>query len=757
MSQIRKIWVCPGVYWVHVGGADLRLLCGCPADVVKHLIKRGLIRPDEVEGVQCETGPNAILLPDVPLQQGQITALAEFPILQMLYRQGLLIPGHPNNTGRRPILIGSPDQIAAQTEYVFRGNYGLTSVEELIEAGVPQARAAAYHRVKLAFAFGKIERPDQLLDCRKLENEPIEIQNSVYIQRVGLNRFEIIYAGECVEVDLTLAEGMEYAAPYPLSYHAIEREYFAVLHSGNGDGWDVDQPCMASVLMFQGRIYLVDAGPSLDHILKALGIGASEVEGIFHTHCHDDHFAGLVSLVRSDKKVKYYTVPHVRAAVAKKLSALLHIPEGQFEHYFDVVDLVEGEWNDVDGLEVRPVYSPHPVENAMFRFRALAEDGYRTYAHYADMASFDVLEKLTQNTTACGDGAPAMDPAWMAQVKADYLEAADLKKLDVGGGMIHGEAQDFREDVSQKIILSHRPGPLSPSERVIGSGAPFGTVDVMIPAHQQFLRRDARTYLASYFPQLDDHDLGPLLNNELISLNPETNFIQAGEDVRHVYVLLTGEVERTDERTGAVSRFTAGSLVADFPALHGRRSQATYRARTFVRALRIDRRLYAEFIRRNNLFGEVSLLFENRDILQDSWLFSDSIGYTVQSRLSKAMTVRDIEAGSTMQDGATDGVFILQSGCLRRMMGGGPPQLLSPGDVFGEEVSIFGEPNLADARVEVLADARVYRIDPERALDVPVVRIKLFEAYSRRREAGGLERDDVAGCAAGTRTVAVGG
>ncbi|HIJ37896.1 MAG TPA: hypothetical protein HPP80_03275, partial [Rhodospirillaceae bacterium] len=68
--------VTPGVAWVAIPEVDLRILCGCPADAVKHLMRRGLIRPISVNGVACETGPNAILLSDVMIQGGDFCNLA---------------------------------------------------------------------------------------------------------------------------------------------------------------------------------------------------------------------------------------------------------------------------------------------------------------------------------------------------------------------------------------------------------------------------------------------------------------------------------------------------------------------------------------------------------------------------------------------------------------------------------------------------------------------------------------------------------
>lgn len=135
MGQIRKVKVSTGIEWVEVPEAGVFMLCGCPPDSVKHLMKRGLIVPTERAGWSFETGPNVILLSDVILQNGSFTNMAEFPVLQMLYRQGTLIPNHPNNTGAKPMLVGAQDQIDAQMEYIYRGNYGLVSEEELIKGG----------------------------------------------------------------------------------------------------------------------------------------------------------------------------------------------------------------------------------------------------------------------------------------------------------------------------------------------------------------------------------------------------------------------------------------------------------------------------------------------------------------------------------------------------------------------------------------------------------------------------------------------
>ncbi|MFH1568091.1 MAG: MBL fold metallo-hydrolase, partial [Gemmatimonadota bacterium] len=473
---MRKIRVANGIWWVEVPQAGLYLLCGCPADSVKHLLRKGLIASEERNGVVCETGPNAILLSDLPIHHQRFANLAEFPVLQMLYRQGMILPGHPNNTGARPLLVGTADQIQCQMAYIYRGNYGLTSVDELAAAGVGEARARELLRLKRRFAFERIRPSEELVEGRVVGDGETELRGGVTIRRRAVNVYDIRAEGETVTVDLNLAPGEDFEPCYDLGFQMVRRDYFSVIHSGDGDGWDTSRPCMSSIVTFQGRIYLIDAGPNLFHSLTALGISVSEIDGVFHTHAHDDHFCGLTILLRADHRLRYYATPLVRASVTRKLSSLVSMEDGDFARYFEVCDLEENAWNNIDGLEVKPVTSPHPVETSVFFFRALWEDGYRTYAHLADITSLKVLEEMV-----CDDPSRSgLSRAWYDEVKALYATPVDLKKIDIGGGLIHGSADDFRSDRSGRIVLSHTSAPLTDAQKEIGSSGSFGAADVLI-------------------------------------------------------------------------------------------------------------------------------------------------------------------------------------------------------------------------------------------------------------------------------------
>ena len=269
---MERIEVTKGVWYVRIPEAGIWVLCGCPPDVVKHLMRRGLIGNETREGVWYETGPNAILLSDVAVQGGAFCNMAEFPLLQMFYRQGMSVPGHVNNTGRKPLFIGLQGQLAAQSAYISSGTFGLSSAAEIEAAGIKPDVAREIMRYKTLFAGGKPRSLEEIADFAPTDSGSAALPGGVEAIRKALNVYVFRYKGEELEVDLNLGPGETYESPIRPDSHRVELDYFSVIHSGEGNGWDKDRSCMASVVVFQGRIYLIDTGPYVLDSLPALGI-----------------------------------------------------------------------------------------------------------------------------------------------------------------------------------------------------------------------------------------------------------------------------------------------------------------------------------------------------------------------------------------------------------------------------------------------------------------------------------------------------
>jgi hemerythrin len=726
MHGIRKIRVANGMYWVEIPDEELRVLCGCPADAVKLLARRGLIVGTEVDGVAFETGPNAILLSDFMIQNGQIANLAEFPVLQMLYRQGMIIPKHPNNTGAKPILIGLVEILQAQSQYIYRGNYGLITQKEIEDAGVESSLAAEMMRLKRRFAFDSIRTTEELIDLRPIVRDVIPLTDNVFLHRLGPNRYEFIYEGQRVEVDLNLAPGEEFEPAYRLGDHLVSKQYFSVVHTGEGDGWDVNRPCMASLLTYQDRFYLIDAGPKVMNSLIALGISINEIDGIFHTHAHDDHFAGMAALLRSDHKLRYYATPLVRASVTKKLSALMSIEESSFGHYFEVHDLQPEAWNDIDGLEVMPVYSPHPVETNILRFRVRWLDGYRTYAHLADITSCRVLEKMiTDDPSKSGVTRESFERA-----KAAYLLPADLKKIDIGGGLIHGDAEDFEHDRSARILLAHTEHPLTARQREIGSNASFGMQDVLIRSARDTILDEACDYLRAYFPDVPNHEITAFTNYPIEVFNAGSIIIRKTERCEHVFLVLRGVVEALDVETGVSAKMTAGSLVGEIAGVEGDAAQMTYRTVSYIKALRIPLRHFADFVRRNNLLESILDLRERIEFLRSTWLFEEAMSYQTLGAISNRMTEVTLDQGVFLADRLSECLFLITSGRVRLSADDCEIETLGVGEVCGETCMLLKDTGLIiAATVEPVTG---YSIPIEALEDIPIVRWKLLEMLKRR-------------------------
>ncbi len=723
---IQKIVVTRGVQWVEVPEVDLRVLCGCPADSVKHLLKRGLIWQQEVKEVVYETGPNAILLSDIPLQNGEFANLAEFPVLQMLYKQGLMLPDHPNNTGRKPLIIGSANQVESQMRYIYRGNYGLVSREEIIQAGVSPEQATEMMRLKLGFAFGRIRPSRDFLDTCIVGDGPVEIADGVSLRRIRLNVFEFTYRNETVSVDLNLYPDETYECAYPLGYRRFEPEYFAVIHSGEGDGWDVNRPCMSSIITHQGRLYLIDAGPHLANTMEALGIGIDQVDGIFHTHAHDDHFAGLTTLMRAGRRIRYFTTPLVRASVMKKLSALLGMEEERFVDFFDIHDLAFDTWNNIEGMEVMPIFSPHPVETNCFVFRTLWGDSYRTYAHFADIVSLDILQGMVTDQPE----APGLDFKAFERTRVAYLTPVDLKKIDVGGGMIHGNANDFRTDTTPRILLAHRAGDLTLEEKEIGSSAAFGTVDILVEGQSDGLRRHAFSSLESHLLGIPLHDLRILINHPMTEINPGAIILKEGEMSQEVLLVVSGRVEKIRTRDNIFGSLSSGSLIGVGAMLDNRPSRYTYRASSFVRLLRMPVGLYAEVIRRNGLLDRMRRTADLRAFLDTTSLFSEGLPVATLGRIIDSASERRFQSGEIIDCQGTQFLSIIRSGLVECSVGSKIMDVLKESDFFGEEDAVLKVPALF--QLHVLKETVVVQIPGVLLEDAPVLRWKLLESYQQR-------------------------
>ncbi len=325
-----------------------------------------------------------------------------------------------------------------------------------------------------------------------------------------------------------------------------------------------------------------------------------------------------------------------------------------------------------------------------------------------------------------------LSAAKFEEVKAHYLTEAHLKKIDIGGGLIHGNADDFKKDRSDKIVLSHASADLTNEQKEIGSGAPFGMTDVIISATVSYNRMFALNFLQSYFPETPQHQLEILLNNDFVAFIPGSILIKDGQPGKYVYLILNGNVERIQTDIDSHYVLSSGALIGDIAAMDNVTNHGAFRALNCVQTLRLPSILYLNFVKRNNLYNKIKQLQTRRECLQKAWLFGEIVSYPVQMSIANEMRIRCWPVGQIIRPDEKNSLYLIEKGRLKRFNANGVSDTLQDGDFFGEEDILF---RLAtNYQVQAVQPASVYTIPAEILLEIPVVRWKLYETYQKRLE-----------------------
>jgi hemerythrin len=722
-SMITMNHVSTGVSLIEIEESGLRILCGCPENVYKLLKIAGAISWTGTGGKTWETGPNTILLSEVPVQGGHFSNLIEFPVLQMLYRQGMIIPGHPNNSGQRPLIVGLKQDLESMAHYVHLGNYGLVEVEALEAAGLSAAEAHELLRMKLKFAFGSFRGSESLLEFRAVEGPAIELRGGTFLRRLGPNRYQFFHGDEVAEIDLNLRPGEHYARPYELPSRAISRPLFSVVHLGEGDGWDIARPCMSSLVMHRGEAWLIDAGPHVRESLEAVGLGVNDLRGVFLTHAHDDHVVGLTALLHTERRISFAAVPWIRATVEAKLQALAGLDGTAFRETFEVRDLSEGCWNDLGGLEVWPFLSPHPVETTCLRFRVQGHSGTQSYAHLADLSSVAVIESMVTGDA----GAPGISREAADRAKAAYLEPADVKKVDVGGGMIHGNASDFREDGSGLLLLSHTSDSSAHRDLGFGTIVDFGDETILLPAEADYRMELARGSLARHFPDIPPSAFEALLEGGWIARERGAMLVAQGSRLSAVELLLSGLVEQTGP-DGSLVELAAGALVGEEEGLDPRLEASRYLCVTAIESVPIPVSRYVALIAAHDLAADRARRFSVGAFLRSCPSFSGLSSLAIEGLASSSVLV-SYDAGERL-GGPGQPVHVLVSGRIGLIAAGHRVLGIGANEVFGEEGLLSPLAPFFELAVEV--DSTALLLGTEVLASMPIILWKLRELLARR-------------------------
>jgi len=227
-----------------------------------------------------------------------------------------------------------------------------------------------------------------------------------------------------------------------------------------------------------------------------------------------------------------------------------------------------------------------------------------------------------------------------------------------------------------------------------------------------------------------------LLNNRIVTFNPETIIGTAGKVPLEIYLLLAGKVEMLTQDPGNSHYLFSGSLLGESAAIHNQPSEETYRSVGFVQALRLPADLYRSFIDR---FFSSTELIEVRKVeerLRRTFLFSDAVTSTTLFSLAINCRITRVAAGERFF-GGPEQIHLIGTGRLATGEGEGA-QVLDKGEFWGSD-SLFGaapkhgnDPQTLPepARTLIAVDScEIYSVPLKLVSRIPVVRWKLFEAF----------------------------
>ncbi|MBN2618162.1 MAG: MBL fold metallo-hydrolase [Spirochaetales bacterium] len=592
---MKKTEITNGMCYLEVPEINIRILCGCPENSIKFIMQKGLTPPLKINGFNLVGGPNAILLNDISVKNSHFLNFSEFPVLHHQYFQGAAF----NGTNEKFILIGDEKRVIDQYEYIRCGLHGLLNDDDIFDSGVNAETGKRF------LALGDYHRgPEKKFDIinNVYINGKTKIKDDLYIERTNINIFRFTYKEESIIINLNLDDNSKgVGLPYSLDNTFINFNDFSITTVGDGNGWNPDVPCMGALITAAGKRYLVDSGPGSLDLLSKLGVTPSEIEGVFVTHSHDDHFAGILSMLNSDRKVKFYSSGIVIKSVQIKFQSLLNITKDELKKFIDFIPLNIDKWNDIGDMEVKPYYSFHTIETNTFYFRRKnANNEYKTYGHITDIISRKDLNYMLDT-----DKSGLITKDWADTWFNNYFEYSNLKRIDSGGGVVHGDANDFTHDTSDKIILSHLNHDIDTSGNPhFVNPTPFGYTEVLIENSKNYLKDLAETLLE----ELNFKDVKSNINNsKIIQFKPSDVIVEEDSKLKSIFLVLSGLVDNFNGCS--IKKLIRGNFLYGFK--NEKKSITNYIANSYVNVIELDISYFTKNLKWLNLTKEFQLVRNN--------------------------------------------------------------------------------------------------------------------------------------------------
>lgn len=591
---MKVIPIFPGSFYVTDG--EKSLLAGCPPEIVKVMMQKGLAAPE------------VILLPDRPISRGESQVAVEFPLYHHLFFT-------PRKELTPLLLVGSTRRVEAARDLLQLSLFG-PDAQQMKDWGMPAERADELAReirwFHLKDADGKLVTIDKMVSTIPVEESEGDL-GWVRISRVKPNVFKLSGATGAVTVDLTVME--DQVPPYPVSTDLTVTTLvkFGIEVLGGSSGFNVTQACSGMAMCYNGNYMLIDAIPYLNHHLKARGVARNQVHSIFLSHIHDDH-CNLISLLQYNRRMQVITTPVVFRMMLRKLSLILDRNEESLAEYFEFIPLTPGEDTDFFGLRISPFWSSHSIPTIGAVFETVHVGSVYRMIFTSDTQALKDVKRL--QTTG------VITPARFSEIADLYRKTSHLLVADGGEGVIHGDPADALDSPADRVVFMHLdklPDQFQAQFTVASSGKRFtvvrGSTDYNLTRTIEFL--------LEYFPEMPPVWISNLLaNQQVFTYNAGDIIIRQGSRSEgFVYMILTGYAQvivHDGQKRSVVAQMEAGELIGEMSVITGKgQRNASVVALSPVIVTAFSETAFYGFIQHQNLEETLKTLWQNRELVQN--------------------------------------------------------------------------------------------------------------------------------------------
>ncbi len=218
---------------------------------------------------------------------------------------------------------------------------------------------------------------------------------------------------------------------------------------GASNGFDKNGVTSGFIIWINGKGLLVDPPANIISLIEENNISLANINGVFLSHCHADHDAGILQNIIRGYGLKIYTTQTIWKSFKTKYGGLLGYPDDRFD------DIAE-----FDPVVIDKAFN---IENAVFRFHyalhVLPTLGFTMT--YEGNSLFYSSDTCVSDTTGVMFAEKIMSAERYTEIISDFMKY-DYVLHEAGGGSLHTHF-DYLEKTGRgknEITVYHTPKAL---------------------------------------------------------------------------------------------------------------------------------------------------------------------------------------------------------------------------------------------------------------------------------------------------------